>query len=201
MALLVSASLADAGEPTGYPELAVHAKPKPLAADAITEDWPGLLGPRRDGTSRETKLLKTFPPGGPELVWEMTRGTGYASPAVAGDKVVFFHRLGDEEVVDCLDAETGKRYWRVTYPTKYEDRYQFSNGPRCTPQIDGDRVYTLGVEGKLHCFDLASSKTRWRVDLRDKYGIKPGFFGVGSTPLVEGDKLIVNVGAEGSTLR
>jgi len=193
VALVLCAVVRGAG-PVAYPELTFHANPKPLA---INEDWPGLLGPRRDGTSHETKLLKSFPPGGPKLVWEMTRGSGYASPAVAADRLVIFHRLGDDEVVDCLQAETGKRFWRVTYPTKYEDRYQFSNGPRCAPLIDGDRVYTLGVEGKLHCLDLETGNMRWKIDLRAKYAIKLGFFGVGSTPIVEDDKLIVNVGAEG----
>ncbi len=195
--LLFLVATARAGEPAAYPELTFHAEPKALGATAITEDWPGLLGPRRDGSSRETRLLKSFPPGSPKLVWEMTRGSGYASPAVAAGRLVFFHRLADEESVDCLQAETGKRYWRVTYPTRYEDRYEFSNGPRCTPYIDGDRVFTLGVEGKLHCLDLESGKTRWKIDLREKYGIKLGFFGVGSTPIVEGDKLIVSIGAEG----
>ena len=79
--LLYFVAAAPAGEPTAYHELTIHGKPKPLAADAVTEDWPGFLGPRRDGTSRETKLFKSFGNGGPKLVWEMSRGSGYAAPA------------------------------------------------------------------------------------------------------------------------
>ena len=95
-AFLMLAATIRAGESISHPELTFHAAPKPLASDAVTEDWPGFLGPRRDATSRETRLAKSFPPGGPNLVWEMTRGSGYAAPAVTGDRIVFFHRLKDD---------------------------------------------------------------------------------------------------------
>lgn len=192
----VSGVGAQAPEP--YPELTFHEAPKALSVTAVTEDWSGFLGPRRDGSSRETHLRKDFSAGPPRLVWAMTREAGgYASPAVTGDRVVFLHRLGDREVVDCLHAETGKRFWRFDYPTSYQDPYQFGDGPRCTPSIDDGRVYTLGVEGKLVCLDLATGKVLWRHDLREKYKIDLGFFGVGSSPLVEGDRVMVNVGAKG----
>jgi len=191
-------SMVAAQTPKPYPELTFHAAPKPLPAGAVTEDWPGLLGPRRDVTSNETRLLKDFSDGAPKLVWEMTRAPGsFASPSVLGERVVFFHRVGDREVVDCLQAETGKRFWRFDYPTTYEDPYQFGNGPRCAPTLDQDRVYTLGVEGKLFCLDMQSGKEIWSRDLRKAYKIGLGFFGVAAAPLVERDKLIVNVGAVG----
>jgi len=194
---LAGEAVVAAPEPRAHVALTTHAAPKPLAAGAITEDWPGFLGPRRDGTSRETELLKDFPPDGPKLLWEMKRGTGYASPAVAGERVVFFHRIGDEEIVDCLQAETGRRFWRFAYSSRYVDRYRFGDGPRCTPEIHAGRVYTLGAEGKLHCLDLTSGAMIWKIDLREKYEIDPGFFGVGSTPLVADDRVYVNVGARG----
>ncbi len=194
--LPVPSVMAQAAEP--YPELMFHAAPKPLPAGAVTEDWPGLLGSRRDGVSSETRLMKDFSSGAPKLVWEMTRQAGgYAPPSVVGDRVVFFHRSGDREVVDCLEAGTGKRFWRFEYPTAYEDPYQFGNGPRCAPSIDAGRVYTLGVEGKLNCLDLKTGEKIWHRDLRKDYKIGLGFFGVSAAPLVEGDKLIVNVGAAG----
>jgi len=170
------------------------AKPKPLPAGAVTHDWPSFLGPTHNAVSSETKLTRTLPP---PLVWEFPRGEGYTSPAVVGDRLVFLHRVRNEEAVECLHPETGATHWRFTYPTAYEDRYGYNNGPRSSPVIDRGRVFTMGAEGKLHCLDLASGKVIWKRDLRTEYRVPQDFFGTASTPLVEGRALIVNVGARG----
>jgi len=177
-----------------FSQTRVTRPPRPLAAGAVTHDWPSFLGPSHDGVSTETKLSRTLPP---PLVWEFSRGSGYASPAVAGDRLVFIHRLANEEIVECLHAETGAGRWQFRYPTAFEDRYGYNNGPRASPVIDGDRVYTVGAEGKLHCLDIASGKLIWRRDLRTEYRVPQDFFGTASTPLVHGSRLIVNVGAPG----
>src|SRR5438093_2695097 len=93
-----------ASEPQPNPDVTFRAAPKPLPAGAVTSDWPSFLGPTHNMFSPETKLLKEFPKGGPTLVWEMKRGDGFASPAVVGDRLILFHRLGSEEVVECLNA-------------------------------------------------------------------------------------------------
>ena len=111
----------------------VLSKPKPLAKDAVTHDWTAFLGPTHNATSTETRLSRTLPP---PLIWEFTKGTGYASPAIAGERLVFLHRLGDEEIVECLHAETGATHWQFRYPTDFEDRYGYNNGPRSSPVID-----------------------------------------------------------------
>ncbi len=147
--------------------------------------------------STETKLAHSWPKGGPKLVWEMKKGTGYSSPAVSGDRLVMFHRVGNEERVECLHRETGDRYWRFAYPTHFEDRYGYNNGPRASPVIDGDHVYTYGAEGKLHCLKLETGQVYWKRDLPAEFKVPHDFFGVASTPLIEGDLLIVNVGAPG----
>lgn len=169
-------------------------RPKPLPKDAVTSDWPSFLGPSHDGVSLETKLSRTLPP---PLVWEFVKGTGYASPAVAGERLVFVHRVGSEEIVECLHPETGASRWRFRYATAFEDRYGYNNGPRSSPVIDGERVYTMGAEAKLHCLELASGKVIWKRDLMAEYKVRQDFFGTASTPLVEGQLLIVNVGAPG----
>ncbi|MCH7814207.1 MAG: PQQ-like beta-propeller repeat protein [Planctomycetes bacterium] len=180
------------------PVVTFHRKPKPLPDGAVTSDWPAFLGPRHDAVCPETKLLKEWPVGGPVLVWEMETGEGYASPVVVGDRLVYFHRVGDRETVDCVKAETGQHLWRFEYPSKYKDRYGFNGGPRASPVIDGGRVYTFGAEGMLHCLDLATGSEIWKLDATERFKIPPHYFGVGSTPLVEGDLLIVQVGgAEG----
>jgi outer membrane protein assembly factor BamB len=167
-------------------------KPKPLPAGAVTHDWVSFLGPSHNGVSTETKLSRTLPP---PLVWEFPKGTSYSSPAIAGARLVFIHRVGDEEIVECLQSETGMRLWQFRYSTSFEDRYGYNNGPRSSPVIDGDRVYTMGAEGKLHCLELASGKVLWKRDVRAEYRVPQDFFGTASTPLVEGKLLIVNVGA------
>lgn len=179
------------------PMVKFHRAPKSLPKDAVTEDWPIFLGPTHNSVSRETRLLKKWPKDGPRLVWEMHRGSGYSSPAIAGSKLVYLHREGAEELIECLKAETGKPIWRYGYECRYRDRFGYNNGPRTSAVISEDRVYSLGVEGKLHCLELDSGELVWKQDLFKKYGLRQNFFGLGPTPLVEGNLLIINVGAPG----
>ncbi len=180
-----------------FPELTFHKKPKPLDKDARVENWPTRLGPYNNNISQERPLLKAWPSSGPTVVWEMETGSGFAAPVISGDRLVFFHRIGDSETVDCLEAETGKRIWRFQYPCNYEDRYGFNNGPRSGPVIDGDRVYTHGVEGVLNCLSLQTGEVLWSLQTSKKFSVPQDYFGVGSTPLIHGQLLVVNVGAPG----
>ena len=179
------------------PAATYHRDPKPQPEEAVTQDWPCLLGATHNGISRETKLLKQFSDEQPHLVWEMKTGRGYSAPSIVGNKLVYIHRIDDREVIECLQATTGKRYWKHDYPTNYRDRYGYNDGPRASPVIDESRVYTLGAEGKLYCFNLENGKEIWDRDLFAEFGLTQDFFGVSSTPLVEGDLLIVNLGASG----
>ncbi|MGH9720298.1 MAG: PQQ-binding-like beta-propeller repeat protein, partial [Bryobacteraceae bacterium] len=179
------------------PGVTFHVKPKPLSGRAVTHDWKSFLGPTHNGSSTETALLREWPKAGPTLVWEMRKGTGYSSPAVAGDRLVYFHRADNREKVECLHPETGARYWDFSYATQFEDRYGYNNGPRASPVIDGDRVYTYGAEGKLHCLKLQTGQVYWKRDLAREFKVPQDFFGVATTPLIEGDLLIINVGAPG----
>ena len=187
--------------PSPHPDVKVHAKPKPLPRGAVTHDWKAFLGPTHNAVSTETKLLKSWSASGPTLLWEMRKGTGYSSPAVAGERLVYLHRVGNEEIVECLHPETGARYWKVSYPTQFADRYGYNNGPRASPVIDGDRVYTIGAEGKLHCLKLETGQRYWKRDIAAEFKVPQDFFGVASTPLIEGDALIVNVGCTRRALR
>ncbi len=95
--------------------------------------------------STETKLAHTWPKAGPPLVWEMKKGTAYTSPAIAGDRLVMFHRVGNEERVECLHRETGDRYWKFSYPTQFEDRYGYNMDTTMAParvQSSTATVYT-----------------------------------------------------------
>ncbi len=186
-----------APEPAPQPGLIFHAPPRTLSPEAVTEDWKDFIGPSHNAISRETHLLKKFGPDGPPIVWEVSKGEGYAAPAVIGERVILFHRVGNEETVECLHFETGQRYWKYAYPSDYRDRYGFGNGPRCQPVSDGTFVYTYGVEAKLTCLQITTGQVVWQRDLRSEFGHTLDFFGATATPLLEGDRLIVNVGAPG----
>jgi len=178
-----------------------HHAPKPLPQGAATEDWPQFMGPTRNLVSGETKLLKTLPADGLPLVWEMETGTGYSSPVIADQKLVYMHRVEGEERVLCLKPDTGEQLWEFGYPTTFSDRYGYNNGPRASPTIVGDYVYVYGAQGKLHCLRLSDGRLVWKRDLAKEFSVPQDFFGTASTPLVEGDHLIVNVGApEGPTV-
>jgi outer membrane protein assembly factor BamB len=179
------------------PRVTFHRAPKPLHRDAVTHDWPSFLGPTHDAVSTETHLLHALPDGGPAIVWEVRKGTGYSSPAIAGNRLVLFHRMGDEEIVDCFEATTGRLFWEHRYATTYRDRYGYNNGPRASPVIAADRVFTIGAQAKLHCLSLATGDVLWQRDLAADYQLKQDFFGVASTPLVDGERLIINIGAPG----
>lgn len=179
-------------------ELTFHAAPKPLPAEARTVDSPWFLGLHHAPESDETKLLTDLTKLKP--VWEIRKGNGYAAPSIAGDRLILFHRIGDEEVIECLHRETGQRYWRTAYPVQYQDRYGYTNGPRCTPAIDAqtNRIITLGVDGRLTALDLISGQVVWKRDLLVEFKLDANFFGVGATPLIESGIVIVNVGAKGA---
>jgi outer membrane protein assembly factor BamB len=161
-------------------------------------DWPQLFGPTRNGVSTETDLLLTWPKTGPTRVWQRNIGLGYSGPVVAAGRVIVFYRNKDEEVIECLDTAKGDSKWKYAYACKYSDNYGKGDGPRATPVIDGKRVYTLGADGTLTCVDFDKGTKVWARNISTDYEVRPSFFGVGTTPLVEGDLLLVNVGGKGS---
>ena len=196
-ALLIALPAALLWAASEHPRTVFHAKPKPLPAGAESEDWEVFLGPNGNMVSGETKLLRDFSAGAPKLVWELEKGTGYSAPAVSGERLVYLHRMGSEEIVEGLRAETGERLWEVRYATDFSDRYGYNNGPRASPVIDGDRVYTFGAQGVLHCLELETGKILWKRNIAQEYKVPQDFFGNATTPLIEGDLLIVSVGAPG----
>jgi outer membrane protein assembly factor BamB len=161
-------------------------------------DWPQFHGPGRDNHSPETGLAKQWPAAGPPVVWTKDVGQGWAGPVIAGGKLVLFHRVGNEEKVEALDPATGKGLWAFAYRAKYRDDFGFDEGPRATPTVAGDTVFTLGANGDLHAVELATGKARWHRALLADYGADKGFFGVAGSPLVAAGKVIVNVGAKGA---
>ncbi|MBY0231898.1 MAG: PQQ-like beta-propeller repeat protein, partial [Gemmataceae bacterium] len=158
------------------------------------EDWPRFLGPRGDSTSAEKGLVVPWPKDGPRVAWHKPLGIGYSMPTVDRGRLFVFDRVRNRCRLRALNAEDGETLWTFEYATAYRDKYGYNGGPRCSPVVDGPRVYAFGPEGMLHCVNARDGKVVWKVDTEKEFGVIQNFFGVGSTPVVEGDLLLVQVG-------
>ena len=163
---------------------------------AAAADWPQFLGPTGDGVSPEKGLVDGWDESGPPRLWAQEIGTGYSAPSIADGFIVLHHRIGDEEIVEALRESDGESLWKQGYPSAFIDPYGYNNGPRCAPTIADGRVYTFGAEGILGCWDLESGDEIWRVSTQEKWTVPEAFFGVGSAPLLVGDRLFVMVGGQ-----
>jgi len=161
---------------------------------ATTSDWPQFLGPTRNGVYRGPALLETWPAGGPKVVWRKDVGEGFSGPVVAQGHVILFHRMNNREIVEALDPLKGTPQWKYDYPTAYRDDFGFDEGPRAVPVVADGIVYTLGAEGQFNALELATGKRIWGEDTRARFKVAKGFFGTGGSPLVEGGKVIANIG-------
>jgi outer membrane protein assembly factor BamB len=160
------------------------------------QDWPQILGPNRNGVYTGPEIVPSFPRSGPPQIWARDVGAGFAGPAVAGDRLILFHRVNNRETVEAMDAASGKTVWTFDYPTAYRDDFGFDEGPRAVPVIAGGRIFTHGADGMLHGIDFASGKMLWSVDTRRVFDAPKGYFGVASSPVVDGSRVLVNVGGK-----
>lgn len=169
------------------------------------DDWPQWLGPKRDGVWRESGIVDKFPQDGLKENWRKPIGAGYAGPAVADDRVLVMDRQlargarnpensfakptvrGNERVL-CFDEKTGEELWRVEYPCPY--RISYASGPRCTPTVDGERVYTLGAMGNLLCLNVQDGKILWQHDFIKEFNAELPLWGFAAHPLVDGELVI-----------
>jgi outer membrane protein assembly factor BamB len=181
-----------------------------LGLTASADDWPQWMGPQRDGVWREDGVIGTIPASGLPVKWRTPVALGYAGPAVAGGRVFVMDyvrqsgettnnsfntdELGGAERVLCLDAATGKLLWKHEYARPYNISY--SSGPRCTPTVDGDKVYALGAEGNLWCLDAATGRVIWSKDFTKDYGAQTAVWGYASHPLIVGETLYCVVGSK-----
>jgi outer membrane protein assembly factor BamB len=157
-------------------------------------NWPGFLGPERNGKSAERGLPLKWAASGPGVAWQRPIGTGYAAPAVAGGRLFHFARFEDVARLTCFNAEDGEILWTCEHSSQFEDMLGYNNGPRATPVVDGPRVFTYSAEGILQTVRVADGTPLWRIDTMKDFHVVKNFFGVGSTPLVWRDLLLVHVG-------
>lgn len=164
--------------------------------EASAGDWPQILGPDRNGIAAgDEVLVDEWPKEGPYTLWQRDVGGGYAGVAVADKRTVLFHRMQGNEVTEALDAATGKTLWTDAHPTKFKPEVGGGDGPLCVPVIQGGRVFTFGAEGVLTCLDSVTGRRLWQRNTHADFGAQEGYFGAGSSPIVVGKLVIVNVGS------
>ena len=172
-----------------------------LASGSMSaQDWPQFLGPDRDGHYTGPALDVEWGAGGPPEVWRRAVGAGFAGPVVVDGRLILFHRLADREVVEALDASTGEAIWRYDYLTTYRDDFGFDEGPRAAPVVVDGRVFTFGAQGQLHALSLETGDLAWSVDTKAEFGFRKGFFGAAGSPLVEGGRVIANIGGDNASV-
>jgi outer membrane protein assembly factor BamB len=167
-------------------------------------DWPQWQGPERTAVSRETGLLQEWPKGGPPLAWKVKGlGQGYSTPSVAAGRLFTMGNRDNakkekREYVLALDERDGKELWAAEVGPAITN--VGSPGPRCTPTVDGDRVYALGVDGDLVCLETATGKELWRKRLKKDFEGHVGGWGYSESPLIDGDKLVCTPGGKKALL-
>jgi outer membrane protein assembly factor BamB len=109
-------------------------------------------------------------------------------------RLILFHREGNQLLAEARDAATGDSQWKTGFPTTYASTISPDDGPRCVPLIDKERVFLLGPGGELACLELKTGKQVWLRNICKDFKAPEGYFGAGSSPIAEGDKLLVNVG-------
>lgn len=157
---------------------------------AQSPSWPQHLGPSRNGVYTGPWSEKSSF----RQIWKHELGEGFAAPAVADGRVLVYHRQGSQDKLESLDASTGKTQWTYAYATGYRDDFGFSEGPRGTPAVDGDRVFLYSAEGLLHAVNLKTGAKIWSLDARKEFGVRKEFFGTGCSPLVDNGRLLMNIG-------
>jgi outer membrane protein assembly factor BamB len=160
-------------------------------------DWPQYLGPGRDAVYPGEALTRAWPSDGPKVLWRKKNiGAGMSGVVVAKGRAILFHEVNRYDTIECLDAKTGKTLWENNYASSFVAGYGSAAGPRATPSIVGDRVYTMGGQGVVVCTDFATGKTVWKVNTQKSYRASDGFFGMACSPLVEGNAVLLNIGGE-----
>ncbi len=160
-------------------------------------DWPQILGPHRNGQSAAPANF-SVPWKQPQLQpkWSLVVGSGFAGVAVAQGKVLVVHRVGNSEILQAVDLQTGQPAWSRPWAATYTCSINSDSGPRCVPTVVGDKVICYGAAGDLVCASLSDGKIHWALPVRREYKADDGYFGAGSSPLVIDDLVIVNVGGQ-----
>lgn len=156
--------------------------------------WPGFRGTHRDGVSAETGLADSWPESGPRILWRRSVGAGFSGIAVDGGRAFTLDQAAGRQRLIALDASDGSVLWTTETGPPFTSEY--GDGPRATPLVDGDHVYVVDAGARLGAIDVATGEVVWGHDLAASFAARVPAIGFSSTPILEGDRLIVEVGAE-----
>jgi outer membrane protein assembly factor BamB len=166
---------------------------------APPSEWSQWRGPNRDGISPEKGLLKEWPAAGPPRTWQTTgAGTGYSSFSSSGGRLYTIGAREDVEYVMAFDRATGRKLWET--PNGRRFRNEQGDGPRSTPTTEGDLLYAFGGSGELSCLEAATGRKIWSVNVVQKFGGSTPYWGYSESPLIVGDRIIINAGGRRSSL-
>lgn len=173
-----------------------------VSSSASADDWPQWQGPDRNAISKETGLLKEWPKDGPPLAWKITGlGGGDSAPSVAAGRLYGMSNRGEDEVVWALSEKEGKELWVTRLGAAVQQGMpQSKEGPGCTPTVDGDRLYVLGMGGSLACLQVADGKVVWQLNLVTDFGGVVPTWSYRESPLIDGDRLICTPGGDDALL-
>lgn len=171
-------------------------------AAAQSTDWPQWGGPHRDFKSDAKGLAPSWPATGPRRLWHRELGDGYSAIAAEHGVLFTMYRKADNEVVIALDAATGKTIWEYSYAAPFSPQYDMTNGPgpHATPLVTGNFVFSSGATGKLHCLDKETGKVLWSHDLIVEFHGNLRVNGYSCSPIAYKDKVVMQVGGQGSSL-
>lgn len=178
--------------------LAYGKQAKKASGIGKSRDWPQILGPDRNGISGETGLMTAWPKDGPSEVWRVAGGVGMSGLAISGSRVYTMVQKAERQWIVCLDAKTGKGIWETDLAPEY--RNAMGDGPRGTPAVTGDVVFTFTGEGILAALKTADGSLVWKKDLVKELGGVIADYGMACSPLVVDGRVIVTVGAPQATV-
>jgi outer membrane protein assembly factor BamB len=173
-----------------------------LALSASADDWPQWQGPDRTAVSKERGLLKEWPKDGPPLAWKTNGlGGGDSAPSVAAGRIFGMSNRAQDEVVWALSEKDGKTLWVTRLGPAFKQQVpQGKEGPGCTPTVDGELLYTLGMTGNLACVQVRDGKVMWQRSLQGDFGGSAPTWSYRESPLVDGGKVICTPGGQSATL-
>ena len=174
-----------------------------LCWTASAADYPQWRGPERNGIAQDTGLLKEWPEGGPELLWQVKDlGSGYSTPSVVGERIFLQNNRGmDNEFVQVLRVQDGSPIWSTRLgKVGNPDQKPPYAGARSTPTVDGAFVYALGSDGDLVCLTVETGEVQWSKNLRTDFGGVPGTWAYSESLLIDGEVLVCTPGGDEATV-
>jgi len=163
------------------------------AEPVASKSWPNWMGPNRDGVSTERGWKTEWPESGLPVLWAQQIGIGFSSISLASGRLYTMGHIDGEEIIWCLNADTGVEIWNHHYPCELNNNLH-EGGPGSTPTIDGDRVYTLGKEGQVFCLNAETGKVLWDVMLQDDLNVHLPEWGFASSAVITGNQVIFEGG-------